>query len=941
MLAGAWSGPEPLDLSRALAIVPTRQSGRRLREALASYAADRQAAAFPPRVLTPEALIGSFVPPGSPSKVDRLLSWVRIFREVDLSEYREVFPIDPPGRDFVWALRLAERFCRLQSTLAENRLRIGDVADRAGDGFPELERWRQLGALEQLQLAQLATAGMAATDAGAAPRRAPAWWSEVERVVIIGTPDPLPAALGLLDEECGARTIDLLVFAPDEECALFDAWGRPNAADWATRVLELPDFENRVRVCVDPGDQASRIVALASDYQRRATSPGAGASASADGLLALGIADPDVVPVLESEAAHAGVAVFNPEGAPRAGCALSHLLGALAALVRTPGIESVEALARCPEVLAYLGERCAGFSAARFLAGLDDLRRRHLPGDLAAARSHATGALAAALAEIGALREALGNADFPRNLAAVLGAIFAGGLPELTDGDAGRLREDARAWTETVCECAAAAERFGGLAPSEAWELALRIFGESLGTGEKPADAYELQGWLELLFEDAPHLVIAGLNDGFVPEAVSEDPFLPESLRSRLGLKTNAGRFARDAYLLQALAASRAGVGRLDLLVGRTSAEGDPLRPSRLLLRCADEQLPARIAFLFRNPEPVGSHLPWRRAWLLSPRVVAPPEQVAVTALRRWLACPFRFYLKSVLRMEPVDPAKTEMDAFDFGTLCHAALEAMGKDPALRDCTDPAALREFLLSELARDVRGQFGSDLPVPVLIQVESARQRLSRFAEVQAAERAAGWVIQVVEKSFAIPVAGLVIKGKIDRIDRNENSGAIRVLDYKTSDAAVTPMSAHLRFMRDPGSMPEWALVELDGRLRAWTDLQLPLYRHALAAEWGDAIGCGYVNLPKAVGETALSLWGDGSLELQQSAMRCAEGVCSAIRAARFWPPNEDVRAESDEFAALFHQGVAASIDAAEWSRAIEAKAAGTRDTAVSAKVEGAAP
>jgi ATP-dependent helicase/nuclease subunit B len=40
--------------------------------------------------------------------------------------------------------------------------------------------------------------------------------------------------------------------------------------------------------------------------------------------------------------------------------------------------------------------------------------------------------------------------------------------------------------------------------------------------------------------------VVAGLNDGLVPDAVVGDAFLPESLRERLGLKTNAARLARD-----------------------------------------------------------------------------------------------------------------------------------------------------------------------------------------------------------------------------------------------------------------------------------------------------------------------------------------------------------------------------------------------------------
>jgi ATP-dependent helicase/nuclease subunit B len=200
-----------------------------------------------------------------------------------------------------------------------------------------------------------------------------------------------------------------------------------------------------------------------------------------------------------------------------------------------------------------------------------------------------------------------------------------------------------------------------------------------------------------------------------------------------------------------------------------------------------------------------------------------------------------------------------------------------------------------------------------LPLIIQLESARQRLARAAEVQAGERAAGWVIEHVERKFSVAIGGLRVKGKIDRIDRHAETGAVRVLDYKTSDspASASPRATHIRAPRQDEVPPAWAVFELDGRPHLWTDLQLPLYLHALAAEFPGALAGGYFNLPKAVGGTGLALWDDYTPDLHAAALRCAEGVCAAIRAGGFWPPNEQVRVDHDEFAALFHQGVAASV------------------------------
>jgi ATP-dependent helicase/nuclease subunit B len=260
--------------------------------------------------------------------------------------------------------------------------------------------------------------------------------------------------------------------------------------------------------------------------------------------------------------------------------------------------------------------------------------------------------------------------------------------------------------------------------------------------------------------------------------------------------------------------------------------------------------------------------------------------------------------------MEAVDPAKSELDAFDFGTLCHAALEAMARAPALRDCTDEATLRAFLLAELEAAADARFGGAPTLPLVVQLESARQRLARAAAVQARERAEGWVIAEVEWAFALDVGGLEVRGRIDRIDRHEATGAWRVLDYKTSDTAVPPQKSHVRPVRaGDEALPAWRRVTLAGREAIWADLQLPLYLRAMAAT-RPTLNCGYFNLPKAAGETAVAGWPDFTPELLAAAAACTEGVAAAIRAGEFWPPAE-LPAERDAFAALFHHGAADSV------------------------------
>lgn len=908
-LAGGWGGGEPLDLSMVLAIVPTRQSGRRLREALAGHAAARGAPVFPPRVYTPDTLLAAGAEGADvASRLEALLAWTDVLRALDPEEVPDLLPLAPPRRDFAWAARLAEVFFRLQTQLTEGGLGFADVGRRAGADFSEGERWRQLALLEQRQMARLETAGLREPHAA---RRAfassPPVPPGISRVVLLALPDPLPLAVAVWERWAETVAVDVVVYAPPAEADAFDAAGRPVPERWARRPLELSDFPGHVHLCADPAAEAERAAGVASRY-----------GPAPDGRVAFGVADPEVLPFLEHELSRAGIARYNPEGRVRRGEGLHMLLSALAAFGREPSFEAVATLARCPDFLRCLQVRYGPeYSVSRFLAELDEARTRHLPADLAALRiaveprqTH----LGRAISVLDDVRAALGAPEFSTGAVAALGVIFARRRFDLAHPDEARAADAAEGWREVMRAAAAAARSFPDLSVAEWWEVALRLFGESRRTEEKPAGALELQGWLELPWEDAPHVVVAGLNDGIVPDAVVGDAFLPESLRERLGLKSNAARLARDTYLLHALAASRGGAdGRLDLLFAKTSAGGDPLRPSRLLLGCPDEALPERVKFLFRKAESVRPNLPWTRAWQVSPRREPPPARVAVTGLRSWLACPFRFYLQHVLKMEPVDAEKSELDARDFGTLCHAALEAMAREPALRDCADETILREFVLDALDRAARARLGPDLTLPLVIQLESARQRLGKAAAVQARERAAGWVIERVETSFSIEIAGLEVRGKIDRIDRHEATGAWRVLDYKTSDTAVTPHKSHLRPLREAdGVLPDWMRVAWNGRDCVWADLQLPVYLRALERELGaDGMRtCGYVNLPKAAGETDLALWEELDAGLFESARACTDGVAAAIRAGRFWPPAE-LAPDRDPFAALFHHGADESV------------------------------
>jgi ATP-dependent helicase/nuclease subunit B len=436
---------------------------------------------------------------------------------------------------------------------------------------------------------------------------------------------------------------------------------------------------------------------------------------------------------------------------------------------------------------------------------------------------------------------------------------------------------------------------------------------------ERRPESIDLEGWLELPWNDAPLMIVTGMNEGKVPDSRMGDVFLPDALCERLGLRHDAQRMARDAFLLRTLVESRRAKGRTVLIAGKSSADGEPLKPSRLLFRCRDEHLAARAARLFGPAEEWRDRCPPSLSFRLDVRLpcdVSPerlfPASLSATAFRAYLECPFRFYLRRIVGMEPQSDRKTELDAMEFGNLVHYALQRMGEDPVMLACDDDGLVERHLQGAAEDWVMERFGRHPPIPVVIQLEAARQRLAHAARVQCEQARAGWELVEVEAFRTLLVDGMEIRARADRVERHRETGEIRILDYKTGEKSRKPEETHLGTAR--GETPDYARVTSGTREKRWADLQLPLYAH-LFGQGNDSprLSVGYFNMPKAVQETGVRVWdGFGGSQLA-SAMTCARGVISDIKALRFWPPAPKVATPDDDpLEAMFHAEIEKCVD-----------------------------
>lgn len=891
--AGAW----PLD--RVVVAFPGGRASRRFLEILVEQAETHSLALSPPQIVTvgalPELLYERSQRIAGP--LAGQLAWAAALQETDAERLKRVVPELPARDDLARWLALANLCGQLHSELAAHALRFEDVAecDAAGE-FIERERWQTLALVQQAYLRRLREAGL--TDLQCARLEA------IERgecradreIVLVGVADPNRALAAMLEQT--AERLTVLVHAPAALADRFDQLGALLPEAWLDASIELDD--EQIIVVEGPAEQAEAAVGAIAGYAGRYRAE----------EITIGAPDARVAPYLEQRLEQFSLPHRYADGLPMRQSGPYRLLASAADYLDAGAFADLAALVRHPDLEAWLDARlqpAAGAEApqASGLTELDRYYSEHLQAKLNGRWLGGPRSAAAAAAIHAEVDRLLGEfagrkslADWAACIARLIVEVY--GRQTLQRNHAGS-RIALEACERLHAVLLEAVELDSRLASDWRAADALRLILRQVESDAIPPlpqhAAIELLGWLELPLDDAPALVVTGFNDGLTPSHVNSDMFLPGALRRRLRLNDNDRRYARDAYALSALAASRE---RLTLIAGRRTAEGDPLSPSRLLFACERPRIAERTLAFFgpaksRDALAIPRSLTAGRAQsaFAVPRpkpLEQPIASMRVTEFRDYLACRYRYYLSRVLGLNCLNDAAEELGPEAFGSLAHEALQAFGADPDASRLTKADDIRRRLDHALDQAAIDKYGKDRLAAVNVQIEQLRLRLGAFAQWQAKWAAQGWRIAHAEAVIDDGRAPLVVDGepmflraRIDRVDVNEFTGKSVIFDYKTSDRGKTPEQTH----RSKGQ---------------WVDLQLPLYRRLAAAlDLEGPVDLGYIVLPKSLDDVGehLASWTDA--ELAAADERAAE-VVRGIRSQLFWPPESPPPAFSEMFGGI---------------------------------------
>ena len=929
------------DLSGVLVVLPTLRSSRRMLQLLIEAAEAEKVILTPPQIITvgdlPEHLYS--VNKAIATDLAQQLAWAKALDQSpeEIIEDLTGLPTDDDADEDElkdWQ-PLAQLMVRLHTRLASDIWSFRSVAREVKKlkNFlaKELKRWEALEQIQDRYYKILASVDL--WDRQAARSYAAKGFDLNEKrchcskdLLLIGVADLNRSLTGMLSQVADKVTCMVAADAAMED--RFDAMGGLVADKWLDATIAIE--EENILYVDKPVDQAQAVVHYLDHLP-------SGKKYSTD-QITVGVPGAKVIPQLERGLNSANLPHRSLAGKSLDETAPVKLMIACRNYLRLEDYTSFAALIRHPDIFAWIS---TAIEEDEFLADFDDYQNAHLPDKILVSQRLPFGDPKKIAANFetkdpNSKNRAAATAKQCRQLNAIH-ALIAPLLSPLSEG-VRPLGEWASWWIkvlltvygertldrtndgdrQTIAACTAISDALGNqqqvpagfgitTTAAQALQWALDAASEHRVLPNPIPEAIELAGWLDLALDDAEVMIVTGMNDENVPTSEVGHQFLPNALCEELGILDNNRRYARDCYALTLITAVRK---NYLLISGRHDQGGEPQKPSRLLFADTADvaAVRARAFFTFNDSQTTELWLGDMDSIADEQQIEIPypicdfiPSRLSVTKFKEYLKCPYRFYLNIIMRLRPATDDWRELSGGTFGDLAHNVLEAFAESE-LRDATNAVAISEFLGEELDRQSKEIFlGSNLPA-VQLQIEQLRSRLDRFATCQSEHRKAGWRIVSTEELLAheLIVDGepFTVTGKIDRVDRHDETNQVAIWDYKTSDFGEGPTKAHIKSKK-------------------WQDLQLPLYRHLIKEvdvvkkDNLSTVKLGYVILSRDL-ETIRFEEADFGEPMLKEADELVFDCIRKIRKGIFWPPAEKPPQFSGDLAAICQDHVFEQFD-----------------------------
>lgn len=759
-----------------------------------------------------------------------------------------------------------KKFLEIKTQCAHAGLSVKDAAKKISESANiESDRWEEIEKFDGIYALSLSKISKkdpadALLEALENPMENP---KKIFLVGIADAPKILFASLKKFEEK-GAEIFSLII-ANEALSKHFDAFGIPEINYWKDKIFDISNGD--VSVPQTRLIQAQNVAEDAAKFGSEA--PQTCAIACEEGSSSSAIARALASKNLKS---------FSPEGEKLSNGEIFDFLKTLRLYFTDCGFDSLKTIVQKDAMLSFLKHK-TNLCAKKIFEIIDIHKFENFSLDLKTAMDFAKEkGDNNALSLFNAISSVLEpNAELnSEKIAQILQNLFS-----KTKTFDPNIKEEAESIFGILCQIKAAEEVFGKTSLAETIEILLNAADKKTFGKIRALDEIQMKNWLEIFWSTEPNLLIADFNDGQVPENISSDAFMPNSLREFLGIRAANARHARDAYFLHTILSSRK-KSAVKIYAPQTDFDGEPLRPSRLLLQTPKSDLAARAKHLFQDAESDKHSRAFSYSWKMKVPPAPLPACLNATDFKYYISCPFDFYLKRVLKLNSVDEKKSELDAMDVGTITHRALELLAKEDA--ESVSEEAIFAILKRNIDAIFKSRFGKNRPTPIELQKYFILSKFSAAAKTEALHRKNGWRTIYAEKEIKeLSVLNFQIKAKIDRIDFNESENKYLLIDYKTIDTAPKDTATKNHYLSKGGEF-------------VWKDLQLPVYIASAKKFFGsENVEAAYFLITKSAEETRIEHY-KNSPEAEESAKKKAEEIAQNILDYKF-EPSEKSPLESD--------------------------------------------
>lgn len=845
------------DLQNLILVFQSTRAARRLVEILVHKLESQGKVLIPPQIITQGALYKVIykIEKKYLDTTQRLFAWLEALKQVDLSG---LFNNLPESTDLKSWFAIAQEIDKIYLEISAANVSFEDVAQKLEQlsFLQEQERWQIL-----VEVFTNYSQILESQEAVDLYQVVPQQKNQLSQEIILVGLSQLNLALKDLISE---YQVTSLVFAENQLAEYFDPYGCLDINKWANYKLKI---NSEILEFVDDAQaQAQACFKQIASWSQK--------NSLAINDLTIGILDDQLEPYILNIFKNKNVATHSAAGQSLTNTRAMSLLRLIAQYLKTSSWVDFESLVRHPDLLNYLQK---SLPEENILNLLDFYQSYYYQAQLSHVLKSAGPRIKSELIEIiyQNLNQLLSvfnrqTHSLSQQLTAVLGILekvySKYELLEL-NAEIELIMQSASQLVQSDLVCNA----------QQALELLLHHSANAYLGADSPKEGIELLGWLELVHDDVNYLVLTAFNEGFVPQSLNNDPFLPNALRSNLGLVDNQQRFVRDLYNLYCLLKSKK---QVKIIASQQDTQDQALLASRLLF--LEDNIADRVAEFYQQNKKTDNRShdqsleAQKKQFFETPRpelIESGINKVSVTGFKTYLNCPYTFYLQHVLRLESITDQALELDAANFGIILHTILAEFGKSE-FKNSQESKIIKDYLLKQLDQYFEKRFSNTALTSVYLQKQQIAQRLDQFSLLQAEHCAQGWQIEHVE--FALDQSNsnldlaelgkLQVTGRIDRIDRHQQTGQIMIIDYKSSDNAKTPRKAHM---------------DKSG----WVDLQLPIYKYFTNFKAPEVL-LAYINLDAESDQPQLADWTEA--ELDQAYALIIE-VAKKIKSQIFWPAN----------------------------------------------------